>query len=208
MNHTKVCTVCQEELPATSEYFHSNINNKKYGLHTSCKKCRKKYSIKYKNHNKEKIKQLRHNNYLKHREKQLKRYKEYYIKNKTNIKQYKLKNKTRDNKSRKKRYNSNLKFRLRLVLASRINSLIKSKKNKTLELIGCDMKTLKEYLESKFLDGMNWGNYGFYGWHIDHIIPCASFDLTDPEQQKKCFHYTNLQPLWAEDNLRKGDKIL
>jgi DNA/RNA endonuclease G (NUC1) len=55
---------------------------------------------------------------------------------------------------------------------------------------------------------MNWENYGKNGWHIDHIIPCASFDLTDPKQQKNCFHYTNLQPLWAADNIRKSDKIL
>jgi hypothetical protein len=54
---------------------------------------------------------------------------------------------------------------------------------------------------------MSWGNYGLHGWHVDHIIPCASFDLTDPEQQRQCFHYTNLQPLWAEDNLRKSDKL-
>jgi len=51
---------------------------------------------------------------------------------------------------------------------------------------------------------MSWDNYGYRGWHIDHIRPCASFDLTDPEQQRECFHYTNLQPLWWQDNLRKG----
>jgi hypothetical protein len=53
---------------------------------------------------------------------------------------------------------------------------------------------------------MTWENHGRYGWHIDHIRPCASFDLADPEQQRKCFHYTNLQPLWASENMRKGDK--
>ena len=54
---------------------------------------------------------------------------------------------------------------------------------------------------------MTWENHGRYGWHIDHIMPCSSFDLTDPEQQKKCFHYTNLQPLWAHENMSKGAKI-
>ena len=54
---------------------------------------------------------------------------------------------------------------------------------------------------------MTWKNWGVKGWHLDHIIPCASFDLSLPEEQKKCFHYTNLQPLWAEDNLSKGSKL-
>lgn len=74
----------------------------------------------------------------------------------------------------------------------------------SIELVGCDKEFLKRYLESKFLEGMSWDNYGRDGWHIDHIKPCCSFDLLDPEQQKECFHYTNLQPLWAEDNWRKG----
>jgi hypothetical protein len=84
----------------------------------------------------------------------------------------------------------------------------RSKSKHTMELLGCSIEEFKIYLEKQFTKGMNWGNYGKKGWHIDHILPCASFDLTDPEQQKKCFHYTNLQPLWAEDNYKKKDKIL
>lgn len=80
------------------------------------------------------------------------------------------------------------------------------KSKASMELLGCDFEFLKDYLESKFLPGMTWENYGLYGWHIDHITPVASFDLLDPEQQKKCFHYSNLQPLWAKDNLVKGSK--
>ena len=76
----------------------------------------------------------------------------------------------------------------------------------TFKLLGCSTKDWKIYLESKFVNGMNWDNYG--EWHIDHIIPCAAFDLTKPENQKKCFHYSNTQPLWAKDNLRKGDKYV
>jgi hypothetical protein len=86
------------------------------------------------------------------------------------------------------------------------------KSDSTTRLLGCSIEYLKKHLESKWLDGMSWDNYGIYRvggqatWHIDHIRPCASFDLTDPEQQKQCFHYTNLQPLWAKDNLFKHDK--
>jgi hypothetical protein len=73
-----------------------------------------------------------------------------------------------------------------------------------MEYIGCSIEHLKDYLQSKFENGMTWENYG--KWHIDHIRPCASFDLTDIEQQKICFNYKNLQPLWAEDNFKKSDK--
>lgn len=76
------------------------------------------------------------------------------------------------------------------------------KSDSTLSLLGCSYEDLLEHLSSQFADGMSWDNYG--QWHIDHIRPCASFDLLDPEQQAQCFHYTNLQPLWAKDNLSKG----
>ncbi len=69
-------------------------------------------------------------------------------------------------------------------------------------LVGCSTEELKIYLEKQFTDGMSWNNYG--EWHIDHIRPCASFDLSDLSQQIECFHYTNLRPLWAEDNKSKG----
>jgi hypothetical protein len=72
--------------------------------------------------------------------------------------------------------------------------------------LGCDVITFKKYLESQFKEGMNWNNYGRKGWHIDHIRPCSNFDLSNLEQQKQCFHYTNLQPLWWKDNLIKSSK--
>jgi hypothetical protein len=76
---------------------------------------------------------------------------------------------------------------------------------KTVELLGCSIAEVRAHLESKFTDGMTWENVG--KWHIDHIVPCSSFDLTDPEQQKRCNHYTNLQPLWAWQNLAKSDTV-
>lgn len=84
-------------------------------------------------------------------------------------------------------------------LRNRINSSLMGleKSKPTKELLGCTIDFLKEYLEFKFTKGMTWGNRGIHGWHIDHIRPCTSFDLSDPEQQKLCFNYTNLQPLWA-----------
>ena len=95
-------------------------------------------------------------------------------------------------------------------LRSRLGNAIKrknsSKNNTTIELLGCSIYVLKGILEEKFKEGMTWENHG--DWHIDHIKPCASFNLLDEEEQKKCFHYTNLQPLWALENLSKGYKVL
>ena len=79
------------------------------------------------------------------------------------------------------------------------------KKSKSTEtLVGCSFEDLKAHLESQFKDGMNWENYG--QWHVDHIRPCVSFDLAKKSEQLECFHYTNLQPLWAEENIKKSDK--
>ena len=72
-------------------------------------------------------------------------------------------------------------------------------------LTSCSISYLMGYLEAKFTDGMTWENHG--KWHIDHIKPCCKFNLLDKNEQIKCFHYTNLQPLWAKDNLSKGGKF-
>ena len=81
-----------------------------------------------------------------------------------------------------------------------------SKTAPSLELLGCDAETCWKYLESKFQPGMTRKNHGTKGWHLDHFLPCISFDLSKESEQRKCFHYTNLQPLWAKDNLSKGSK--
>lgn len=97
--------------------------------------------------------------------------------------------------------------RLLLALRSRVACAMKAKASKsasTRALLGCSVEDLKRHLEIQFRPGMSWDNYG--DWHVDHIRPCASFDLTDPEQQRACFNFKNLQPLWAKDNLSKGAK--
>ncbi len=96
-------------------------------------------------------------------------------------------------------------YRVMHNVRTRLRELVLNKSARTSTLTGCTGSELVEHLTRQFENGMSWENYGFYGWHIDHIRPCASFDLTDPEQQRECFHFSNLQPLWAEDNLRKSD---
>lgn len=92
-------------------------------------------------------------------------------------------------------------------LRRRVRETIKeSKSAKTFVLVGCTPSELKARLESLFLPEMSWDNYGVHGWHIDHRKPLSSFDLTQPEQQRQAFHYSNLQPLWASDNISKHNK--
>lgn len=84
-------------------------------------------------------------------------------------------------------------------LRNRVNKIMNRievvKDSTTMKLLGCDAQTVKSFLEEQFTTGMNWDNYG--DWNVDHKRPCASFDLSNPEEQKKAFHYTNLQPLWS-----------
>jgi hypothetical protein len=106
-------------------------------------------------------------------------------------------------------YNVAQKFRrkVRQILKLFLKGKLKSTKDTYRDYLGCSIKEYKDYLESKFQEGMNWENYGVKGWHMDHIIPVTKFDLTDPEEVKKCFHYTNTQPLWAKDNRKKSNTI-
>ena len=92
-------------------------------------------------------------------------------------------------------------------LRARINMALRyfvneGKRFNTLVYTGCSIDFLVKHIEKQFKNGMNWENRN--KWHIDHIKPCANFDLTDTKQQLECFHYTNLQPLWAVENMKKG----
>jgi len=104
------------------------------------------------------------------------------------------------------RYKKNAHYRIVKNMRRRVLDAIKGnpKASTTFNLVGCSIDALKTHLEKLFQPGMNWDNYG--QWHIDHIIPCASFDLSNKDEQIKCFHYTNMQPLWKSDNLKKGKK--
>jgi hypothetical protein len=187
---TKICSKCKKELDITKFF----KGNDKDGLCYVCKLCNLKRISKWQKLHSKKWKEYQSNWYLKNREQILEHSKKYFQDNKDKIINY-----------RKNKYRKDLNFRLKDYLRHRIWSALKglNKSESTMKLIGCSVEYLKQHLESKFTKGMSFDNYG--KWHIDHIKPCASFDLSKPSEQKKCFHYTNLQPLWAEDNLRKND---
>lgn len=114
------------------------------------------------------------------------------------------------NKYLRKAYRENPRFRIEVNFRSRLNGALRQaggveKCQSCKLLMGCSPEELMVYIESKFKPGMTWQNRK--EWHIDHIRPCSSFDLMIPEQQMACFHYTNLQPLWAYENLSKADKL-
>lgn len=109
----------------------------------------------------------------------------------------------------KARYVSDKNYKFACKIRAKIRLLMRGlrKSASTEVLLGCKIADLRKYLELLWQPGMSWDNYGMLGWHIDHKRPVHSFDLSKPEDQLACFHYTNLQPLWAADNIRKSNKL-
>ena len=107
----------------------------------------------------------------------------------------------------RERYNNDVQFRLSRLIIGRLNKMLRGiyTSQSLIEYLGCSLNELKQHLEAQFESGMSWENHG--EWHINHIIPLASADLTNPEELAQVCHYSNLQPLWADENIRKGAQI-
>ena len=175
----------------------------------------KERNINYRKNNLEKIKEkdkIRGKEYReKYPEKRKEIYKKYALNNKEKIKsssnEWRKNNKDKINAAHRKRRKTNINYNIKCRISNRLRHALRrenvSKTLRSIELIGCSIPELKQHLESKFLPTMTWENYGKY-WHIDHIIPCSKFDLTKEEEQRKCFHYTNLQPLFAVTQIIDG----
>jgi hypothetical protein len=177
----KCCTYCKIDKPLDSF-----IRNKRSadGLHYWCSDCCKVKKREW---------------YLANKESENKK-STIWMKN--NIKKVSAKITQKRNTDPIYKLKSNMRSRLKLALR-------RQRAGKTVSTssgIGCDWDYLLKYIESKFQPGMTWENWGRYGWHMDHIRPIDSFDLSDPLQVEACFHYTNLQPLWAKENLSKSNK--
>jgi hypothetical protein len=221
----KVCMKCNVEKPLDEFYFRKDTNR----FNSRCNECIKNYHQEYYDKHKEKIKNRASLYYNENLEKVLEQTKiyrdnnvekikqrkvDYHIKNcekiRKKVKNWRENNKNKRVQSEKERRNNDKLYAMRINSRNRIKVYLKKcglvKKNPTFEIIGCTPEFLKEYLERQFQDNMRWDNYGYYGWHIDHIIPLSSAK-TEEEIYKLC-HYTNLQPLWAEENIKKSNKLL
>ena len=152
----------------------------------------KEVNIKWNSLNKEKISSYNSLYNEKNKEKKNKGWYEWYNNNPTYYKD---------------RYSNDLNFRMKAILRSRINQALKGnmKEESSLNLLGCTIEEYKEYLSHQFDENMSWDNYGDY-WEIDHIKPCDSFDLSNLEEQKKCFIFTNTQPMKVINNRIKSNK--
>jgi hypothetical protein len=185
----KKCKICNRN-------FIPNINQK-YCSDLCKTQAKRKYQKQYRKLHRRKIIKMQKEYYYSNRKKLLKKKKIY---RQTHIKQILITNE----KYRLDKSKTDINFKLKRYLRARIWFALKgiAKSAKTMKLISCSIEFLKKHLEKQFKKGMNWKNYG--KWHIDHIKPCCQFDLSKLNEQKKCFNYKNLQPLWAIDNLEKN----
>jgi len=177
----------------------------------------------YRDENRELVNKFQREYVARNKETVMQRQGEYYIKNKDKIRakrkanadklreyavSYRLRNKDNIRNYERNRYRNSPQYRISVTLRARIRDAVKRehKSAKTEDLLGITFCKFKQYLESKFKDGMTWENYG--QWEIDHTMPLASFDLTKESQQREAFHFTNTQPLWLKENRLKSAKIL
>lgn len=208
----KKCRQCQ--MDRNSDNFH-RYSKSDDGLYPLCKSCVKIVNAEY---------------YARNREKRLADHKLWFSENKDKVKQYGRDNADRDNENRRKRriitrdhsnklhreYQSkrrqtDVQFKLRKALRSRVNNAIKggAKRGSAVNDLGCTIDYLKKYLESQFTEGMSWENWsnGEGKWNIDHIMPLTAFDLTNRQHFLLANHFGNLRPLWHNENMSKHNKI-
>ena len=195
------------------EWYENNkdkISSKQKAWREDNKDKRKAYNEAYNETNKDKRKTYRKTNKDKIKV-QIKAWREdNKDKIRDQLKTYRKTNKDKIRVHLNNKLKTDIQFKLSHNLRARLHSAIKGnyKVGSAVKDLGCTVEELKQYLESKFQSGMSWDNWSSDGWHIDHIKPLASFDLMDRQQLLEACHYTNLQPLWANENLTKSDKII
>lgn len=206
------CLLAGADQPLENFYFRKDSGKYRNECKVCWKAATRKFAIDYPEQTRELSKQYR----VKHAEEKKVYQKQYREENKEEIreagKKYRDEHKEElaqyNYEYKKERLKNDKPFRMLENLRKRMRDVIhgKNKSESTIELIGCSPDNLKKHLESMFRDGMTWDNYGTY-WVVDHFIPCAFFDFSKPHHQRLCFHFINLWPLTAKENLSKGDSI-
>lgn len=191
-------------------FFAKSIGHK-FGVHSICKQC----TTQYRKENKDKINDTRRKYMKRNKDKWSEYYKNWRVENKEAMKiankQYQIENKEHVREQRRLYERNKLDTNMEYLLVHRLRDRMRKAINRNYKSgsavrdLGCSIEFFKQYLKSKFQPGMTWDNRK--DWHIDHIIPLNFFDLTNREEFLKACHYTNLQPLWAQDNLSKSDRI-
>jgi hypothetical protein len=177
-----------------------------------CKNCGEKYYA-FNLCNKCYMKLYNQKYYIKHKDIELPRARIYASLHKDRKKELEILNRTEYNKQRKLhekiREKEDISFRLLNILRARVQTAIReqytNKALTTIKLLGCSIQKCRQHIEKQFKPGMSWNNYK--QWQLHHIKPCIDFDLTKEEEQKKCFHYTNLQPLWVKEHIDLHNKL-
>lgn len=193
---TKQCSKCKKLLKLENYFFNKNG---KYQRYSRCKQCHGKVVKQWGITNRDKLLQI----VKKYR--QGEKYKAY--KNKWRKSPKGMESARRQSREyARKRKLIDIDYKLRLSLRTRLWVALtnNSKWGSAVRDLGCSISFFRKYLESRFTDGMTWDNYGRNGWHIDHVRPLKSFNLHDKEDFLKAVNYTNLQPLWEKDNIKKG----
>lgn len=202
----KTCTQCLNELELAQFYFIKSENR----YRSKCKKCYQVYLKQRKDANRDKhleyLKQYRAKNKDKLKQSQIKW---YSTKGKQWKREYDQNNKQLIRNRDNSRYRTDVQFRLKKVLRTRFQKVLNgSKKSESVtKLLGCKLDEFEQWIEYQFSPDMTWETYGEL-WNIDHVIPCAKFNLSDPEHQKLCFHWSNCRPLSKPENESKNSKIV
>lgn len=193
MKTTKECSRCLRSLE-DSEFNKVKRKGIAY-LKAACKTCQSAYETKYRRSNLEEA-----------RQKQYRWFKNNQEKHYQAVGKYQLSNRECLSEKRKKRLLEDVNHRIARNLRTRLWCALKRSQLRAsaVDNLGCSVEDLKTYITVLFVEGMSWENYGV--WQIDHAVPLAFFDLTDPEQLAKACHYTNLQPMWASENSSKRDR--
>lgn len=189
---TKRCHSCKQS-KSLSEF--GRDSTRKDGLHGKCKSCKIIYSREYNRNNSDLLKQKKRRYYANNKDKWVQRREA----RRDEIREY-------NRVWQAHKYHNDPIFRLKAVLRSRLQNISNGRHaGSAVRDLGCSVEQLKRWIEQQFQYGMTWDNYG--QWHIDHIVPLSSFDLTQNPKVKKACHWFNLQPLWAQDNLSKGARF-